>query len=93
MTWSKDENNARPLNCEGLTVVKLNQLICDAVSPTARTNDRKMQNIETSVVKAATILSKVVNHMAELEKQQDKTPFGELIDECNDVLGLNGTRQ
>lgn len=37
----KDENNARPENCEGLKVVKTNQLVWDIISPEARTNDRK----------------------------------------------------
>ena len=38
----KDENNCRPVNCEGLTVVRMNQLIWDAISHAARTDDRKL---------------------------------------------------
>ena len=60
----KDETNARPSNCEGLVVVKTNQLVWDAVSSVARTNDLKLQKVETSVAKAANVLSKVVNSMA-----------------------------
>jgi hypothetical protein len=49
----KDENNARPENCEGLKVMKTNQLVWDIISQEAKTIDRKMQNIETSVVKGS----------------------------------------
>ncbi|KAH3839828.1 hypothetical protein DPMN_113265 [Dreissena polymorpha] len=46
---TKYEINTRPENCDGLVVTKMNQLIWDAISPTARTRDKKMQNIETSI--------------------------------------------
>ena len=51
----KDETNGQPKNCEGLVTVKTNQLVWDAVTPSAHTNDLKFQKIETSIVKAATI--------------------------------------
>ena len=84
----KDEINGRPANCEGLVTVKTNQLVWDAVSPSARTNDLKLQKLETSVIKAATVLSKVVNSMAAIEKEHVK--FGEMIDNCNMSLALLG---
>ena len=84
----KDENSTRPENCEGLTVVKTNRLIWDAVSHNARLNDKKLQNIELSVVKAATILTKTVNNTATLKK--DCQEFSPLIDSCNNVLALFG---
>ena len=49
----KDEVNPRPDNCDGLLVVKTNQLIWELISPFAQTCDKKMQAIEKSVVKAA----------------------------------------
>ena len=36
----RDETHPRPENCEGLVTVKLNQLIWDIVSPTARSRDK-----------------------------------------------------
>lgn len=84
----KDEQNARPENCDSLVVVKTNHLIWDAISQGARTNDKKLQNVETSVIKAATILVKSVNKMAILEREHEK--YGELIENCNDVLALLG---
>lgn len=44
--------------------------------------------IETIVIKAATVLVKSVNKMAEYEEAHDK--YDELIDECTDVLALLG---
>ena len=90
---TKDENNARPENCEGLVVVRTNQLVWDIISPEARTNDRKMQNIETSVIKGSVILTKAVNKMADIEtKVEDllKPEVSKLLDECNDALTLFG---
>ena len=84
----KDETNGRPANCEGLVTVKTNQLVWDAVTPSARTNNLKFQKLETSVVKAATVLSKVVNTMASIENEHVK--FGEMIDNCNMSLALLG---
>ena len=90
---TKDENNARPENCEGLTVVRTNQLIWNVISPYAQTADKKLQFIERSVVKAATILTKTVNEMAnhEQDENQDDNPeMNGYIDNCNDVLALLG---
>lgn len=89
----KDENNARPENCEGLKIVKTNQLVWDIISQEAKTIDRKMQNIETSVIKGSIILAKVVNKLADVENELDdtqKTKLGKIIDECNDSLALFG---
>ena len=60
----KDENNSRPENCEGLQVVKTNKLVWDIISPEAKTNDRKMQNVETSLIKGSVILTKVADKLA-----------------------------
>jgi len=37
--------------------------------PNARTTDNKLQNIETSVVKAAIVLTKMVDQVAKLEQK------------------------
>jgi hypothetical protein len=47
-----------------------------------------MQNIETSVVKSANKLTKVVNQMAKLETKVESDVFGGFNDECNDILAL-----
>ncbi|MES9884347.1 MAG: hypothetical protein ABW185_26165 [Sedimenticola sp.] len=90
MELVKDETTPRPNNCEGLTVVKTNQLVWDIMSPGARTNDRKLQTIESSVIKSATILAKMVNKVATIEKESADTDLGFVIDEGNDALALLG---
>ena len=86
----KSEAKSRPENCEGLVPVKMNQLIWDAVSTQARGTDRKLQNIETSVVKAASVLAKVVDKMAKMEADLANSLFGPMIDQCDDVFALLG---
>jgi hypothetical protein len=41
------------MNCEALVVVQTNRIIWDTLSPVARKPDKKMQAIESSVVKSA----------------------------------------
>lgn len=83
-----DEGNARPANCDSLVTVKTNQMIWDGLSSVAKTNDRKLQTVETTVVKAATLLVKSVHEMSVLEKT-DKT-HGIEIDRCTEALALLG---
>ena len=85
----KDEFNPRPDNCNGVLVVKSNQLIRELISPFAQTSVKKMQAIEKSVAKAAVLLCKTVNNLAKTEKENNTDKF-DVIDECNDVLALLG---
>ncbi|CAG2199807.1 unnamed protein product [Mytilus edulis] len=39
---TKDENNARPENCEGLSIVRINQLMWNVISPGAQSADKKI---------------------------------------------------
>ncbi|XP_060587407.1 uncharacterized protein LOC132742916 [Ruditapes philippinarum] len=88
----KDEENPRPGNCDSLVTVKLNQLVWDIVSPTARSRDKKMQNMETTVIKAACVLVKTVDKAAKLETEvkQAGGDIGSVIDGCNDALAFLG---
>ncbi|CAG2196222.1 unnamed protein product [Mytilus edulis] len=89
---TKDENNARPENCEGLSIVRINQLMWNVISPGAQSADKKLQFLERTIVKAATILTKTVNKMAidENNNANGNSGSGEYIDKCNDVLALLG---
>ena len=51
----------RPANVDSLATVKINQLIWVAVSPLARSTDKKLLNIEESVVKSGRNLVKIVD--------------------------------
>lgn len=89
----KSEALARPSNCDGLTVVKCNQLVWDLISPSARTTDKKLQNVETSVVKSATILAKLVDKFAKVEKKLSDScneDCSYVIDNINDAMALLG---
>ncbi|XP_053394692.1 uncharacterized protein LOC123558813 [Mercenaria mercenaria] len=92
---TKDESSARPSNCEALSEVRLNKLIWDVVSSRARTNDKKLQNIEKSIVKAGVFLTKTMDRAAKFEKvltENDMTDgdMTGLIEGCNDALALIG---
>ncbi|KAH3695034.1 hypothetical protein DPMN_082482 [Dreissena polymorpha] len=89
---TKDEINARPSNCDGLVVVNLNLLVWDIVSPVARSRDKKLQTLETSIVKSASVLVKTVDKAAKMESQakQSGSDIGPLIDGCYDALALRG---
>jgi hypothetical protein len=83
----KDEKTPRPENsCEGLKIVKTNQLVWDIIPTFSLTCDKKMQNIEKTLVKAATILTKVVDKMAKLDTDENS----EVLDNCNDTIALLG---
>jgi hypothetical protein len=82
----KDEKTPRPENCEGLKIVKTNQLVWDIIPTFSQTCDKKMQNIEKTLVKAATILTKVVDKMAKLDTDENS----EVLDNCNDTIALLG---
>ena len=60
---------SRPENCEALCVVKTNQLVWDNLSPETRSSDKKLHNVEYSIVKRA-IIAKVVNRLAIMEKNE-----------------------
>lgn len=66
----KYELNPRPSNCDGLVIVRTNQLIWDLISSFVRTCDKKMPDIERSVVKAAVFLRKTVNKLAKHTMKQ-----------------------
>ena len=44
----------RPENCDGLSRITVNQVIWDRISAEARTNDVKMQRVQTALVKGTT---------------------------------------
>ena len=51
----------QPENCEGLTKVRVKQLIWDNLSSTIRSQDLKFQKVQTSIVKGMTALARVTD--------------------------------
>lgn len=92
----RDEITPRPDNCDGLVTVKTNKFVWDFMSSTARSNDKKLQNCATSVVKAGVVVTNMVNKVAAIEKSLDDAGHGDLVDwstvfdGCNDTLALLG---
>ena len=80
------KENLRPENCASLVTVKTNQLIWDLLSPPVRTNDKKIQNAQTSVVKAAVIMTKVLDKLGKKESDENS----ELINQTMQSLALLG---
>ncbi|XP_063409787.1 uncharacterized protein LOC134693025 [Mytilus trossulus] len=89
----KDEKSNRPENCEGLVPVQTDQLVWDLLWPRTRTNDNRMRQCQTSVVRGATYLSKVVNRLDTIlskEDTQNKPELEGILDDCMDSLALFG---
>ena len=59
----KDDKLNRPENCEGLVTVQTDQMVWDILYGETKTNDSKMKNIQTVVVKSATVMSKVIDKL------------------------------
>ena len=86
-----DKANARPANCEVLSVVKVNQMLWDAISPNARAVDVRLQKLLASVVTAGSILCKVLNKAGTLGQEDFSVSVRkELVEKCGTVLALLG---
>lgn len=76
----------QPENCEGLTKVRVNQLIWDNLSSTIRSQDLKFQKVQTSVVKGMTALARVTD--AILKRVNEINGGKVLAQEAIDSLSL-----
>ena len=91
----KDETTPHSSNCESLVTVKLNGLVWNIVSPSARSWDKKLQILETTIVKSARILANTVDKAAKMQKEtamawKEGCELNSLIDDFNDSLALLG---
>lgn len=86
----KDEKVNRPENCEGLVTVQTDQLIWEVLWPITKTNDNKIKHCQTTVVKSATILSKVVDKMDQIIEKTQNPELNDIIEDCMDSLALLG---
>ena len=59
----QDELNKyhRPENCENLTKVRVNQAVWDNLSPAVRSQDVKLQKVQTSLFKGPCALPSAIN--------------------------------
>ncbi|XP_070563491.1 uncharacterized protein [Ptychodera flava] len=81
----------RPENCDGLTSVRVNQLIWDIIRPETRSLDTKFQSVQASLVKGAICITQLVCELAKLkDSPSDKIDLGKLMDLGTDSLALLG---
>lgn len=76
----------QPENCEGLTKVRVNQLIWDNLSSTIRSQDLKFQKVQTSIFKGMTALARVTD--AILKRVNEINGGKVLAQEAIDSLSL-----
>ena len=76
----------QPEKCEGLTKVRVNQLIWDNLSSTIRSHDLKFQKVQTSIVKGMTALVRVTD--AILQRVNEINGGKVLAQEAIDSLSL-----
>ena len=81
-----EERLPQPENCEGLTKVRVNQLIWDNLSSTIRSQDLKFQKVQTSIVKGMTALARVTD--AILKRVNEINGGKVLAQEAIDSLSL-----
>ena len=76
----------RPENCESLTKVRVNQAVWDNLSPSVRSQDVRMQKVQTSLFKGMCALTGMINKLVE---QIPTFPAGnELLQEATDAFAL-----
>ena len=76
----KDEKLTRLQNCEGLVTVQTDQLVWDILYAETKTNDNKMKNIQTAIIKSVTVLSKVVDKLDKVLENNVKDELNKLFD-------------
>ena len=86
----KDEKMAKPENCEGLVTVHTNQVIWDKLYPVTRTNDNKLKNLQTIIIKGAPALTKVINKLDNICEKNNVDGLSQTIDDAMDALAFFG---
>ncbi|XP_068745049.1 uncharacterized protein [Montipora capricornis] len=76
----------RPENCESLTKVRVNQSIWDHLTPAVRSQDVRLQKVQTSIFKGmcalTTMINKCLDHIPSLQNGND------LLQLATDALAL-----
>ena len=81
----------RPENCQGLSTVRVNQLVWDIIRPESRSLDVKFQAIQASLVKRSTAITQLVSELAKHTKADNAAMNApKLLDLSTDALALFG---
>jgi len=86
----KDDRMNRPDNCDGLVTVHTDQMVWDLLFQNTKTVDNKMKNIQTIIVKGATVLTKVVDKLDKMLQNENSDEMSTILDDCMDSLALMG---
>lgn len=73
-----EDTSARPANCEGLKPVKVNPMIWESITKSAKLRDLKATDIQQNLSKAASIVAKVVQSLAINEEKLLKAEGNDL---------------
>ena len=76
----------RPKNCENLTKVRVNQAVWDNLSPAVRSQDVKLQKVQTSLFKGLCALTSTVKKL--LGKLSSIPSGNEILQEATDAFAL-----
>lgn len=76
----------RPGNCENLTKVRVNQAVWDNLSPSVRSQDVRMQKVQTSLFKGMCALTSMINKLVD---QIPLFPVGnDMLQEATDAFAM-----
>ena len=76
----------RPKNCEHLTKVRVNQAVWDNLSPAVRSQDLKLQKVQTSLFQGLCALTSTVKKL--LGKLSSIPSGNEILQEATDAFAL-----
>ncbi|ESO84779.1 hypothetical protein LOTGIDRAFT_168451 [Lottia gigantea] len=79
----------RPKNCPALQTQEINKLMWDSIPSDCRTNDCKMQRIQTGLVKTSTAVAETMNLILKSTNDLPKKLVSTLIEKLGDSIALN----
>lgn len=83
------KNVNRPENCNALTKTRVNQLICDLLSPSTRSYDSCLQQHQNSVIKAACCVVKILDTLDKIKRNENNSDDKQkCIEHGLDAFGL-----
>ena len=86
----KLEAYARPGNCPGLVVARVNPEIWDKLSPGTRSADIKLQRVQNSTVQAMVAITKAADNLVTLSRSGESLAVADTLSALVDGLVLMG---
>ena len=86
----EEKATARPSNCQGLQLVSTNRMLWDTLSDYTKANDKKLQAHQKSVVKAGSLLTKIMDALVKVKGNPADLNLSELLTSTNKALSIMG---